>query len=1073
MLLQKILPLGIFLAALLPALPSSAQSHDHEDDCCLALPESKLAASFRQMLQDNGTRQSDLKSVSRALRPSSPSQSVIDNTGEVYVMRVALCLTYEVAYGFNSGDFETVNAWWNEAERVLNSIYRDDVGVEMRVVRDPNLICLAEDAELPLRNNEGSIIITNAVPLINKLIGEDAYDLGLLVANPKGSLQGQAYQGGGAFPTMKAAGWATTSHITISHEIGHLLGAGHSHQIENGDCTEPGTGQSVMSYGYPRDFMGMAALKAIRSVMKNLNVYLSEERSDLHADYSRNAETTNMPWVYAEEGGQPEIDRERLRKEYVVTQGSNFQFYLPLKNHVSEPVASCVHGFDITSMQGSNALIPAYKSQVTDCVMFQPYYLNPASLASDATYPQYELYSDDSRPGLYTFLGAVHQRSLYDSEKLKLRIVTGLPFQVSISSPTNFIKFYWGNQLKLTWTPQTELYGTDSKVRILLSKDFGQTFPYVLADDVPNTGEWTGAFPYVEIGKTAYRGYPSSIKGGCIKVEVKNEAVYGISPSVPYTVQGSEVVYSGGFELSESTAKVLFQNAPEPFVNVASEEEIGEIPTLKAYRKTAPSTLYSSTAKEEREGNIVRRSWTANVNGTPYTYTQIFILPDVLTDEKRATLKAKDLTATAKDLYEHKGQMAYPKVSTEVWKAFVRAYEDVFTEDGALKEESLTLAKVDALESALEDLNNLGDDEIVMPLREGKYLLRSYQAMPATTPYYYYKRDAEGNESFTSSVEEATPLCLTFGTNCVYLEDEAGRTPYLEGFTNPGPDIKLERGYTWGSYTLVNLFPAAAQLSRTGNTFSAVYDYASNPVAYRCNNSNGVIVSTDFQFVPLDEEKVSFTISNAGYATFFTDKAFQMPDGVRGGIVTDTKNEKAMVDYRYPSGEVVPAQTALLLNGSADTYEAVVATSSESAPTENLLHGTLTDALTDVEGATAYYKLAYRSSTDRTLGFFWAAENGAAFTNKAGKAFLALTSSASIPRGFILEDSELTVVTDVKTEIEKDDTVYGLDGRRFNGSHLPKGIYVKNGKKIIVNSSQRPAEGWDGAHEHSSFWESH
>ena len=244
-------------------------------------------------------------------------------------------------------------------------------------------------------------------------------------------------------------------------------------------------------------------------------------------------------------------------------------------------------------------------------------------------------------------------------------------------------------------------------------------------------------------------------------------------------------------------------------------------------------------------------------------------------------------------------------------------------------------------------------------------------------------------------------------------------------------------------------------------------------MAYRCNNSNGVIVSTDFQFVPLDEEKVSFTISNAGYATFFTDKAFQMPDGVRGGIVTDTKDEKAMVDYRYPSGEVVPAQTALLLNGSADTYEAVVATSSESAPTENLLHGTLTDALTDVEGATAYYKLAYRSSTDRTLGFFWAAENGAAFTNKAGKAFLALTSSASMTRGFILEDSELTVVTDVKIEIEKEDTVYGLDGRRFNGSRLSKGIYVKNGKKIIVNSSQRPEEGWGGAHEHSSFWESH
>lgn len=195
----------------------------------------------------------------------------------------------------------------------------------------------------------------------------------------------------------------------------------------------------------------------------------------------------------------------------------------------------------------------------------------------------------------------------------------------------------------------------------------------------------------------------------------------------------------------------------------------------------------------------------------------------------------------------------------------------------------------------------------------------------------------------------------------------------------------------------------------------------------------------------------TFTIGEAGYATFFTDWTFVMPEGVEGGIVTEAAEGNLTVDYHYPAGSIVPANTGLLLKGAAKTYTYDLSTETPDAPEVNYLKGSVDGGMTEGEGC-LFYMLSY-DQEGKNLGFYWGKENGAAFENGAGKAYLALPQTvASQVRGFVL-DGTTTGISGVTTEANNAPAaVYSLTGVRMGTTTdgLPAGIYIVNGKKVLV-----------------------
>lgn len=227
-------------------------------------------------------------------------------------------------------------------------------------------------------------------------------------------------------------------------------------------------------------------------------------------------------------------------------------------------------------------------------------------------------------------------------------------------------------------------------------------------------------------------------------------------------------------------------------------------------------------------------------------------------------------------------------------------------------------------------------------------------------------------------------------------------------------------------------------------------------------SNDGALYIKDITFV---WEKVSepttgsFSITDAGFATYYTDKAFVMPENVQGGIVTKANNETSQltVSYNYQPGTVVPAKTPIVLKGEKGDYTVNYTTSEETAPAGNMLYGADNvdaDGMTFVEGTNVkYYKLAL--GNDGKCGFYWGAADGAAFEYTANRAFLAIdiTDASQAPASFSLDgDGSTTGIDGVMNGNDDSQKIYTVTGVYAGKSldKLPKGIYIVGGKKVAV-----------------------
>lgn len=205
-------------------------------------------------------------------------------------------------------------------------------------------------------------------------------------------------------------------------------------------------------------------------------------------------------------------------------------------------------------------------------------------------------------------------------------------------------------------------------------------------------------------------------------------------------------------------------------------------------------------------------------------------------------------------------------------------------------------------------------------------------------------------------------------------------------------------------------------------------------------------------------ETGSITISQIKYMTFYSEKAFVMPAGIVGGIVIAANKEtgKLKTDYRYTEGKTVPAKTALLIKGEAGTYVFNFDDSCTETPVDgNMMHATVdAQGYAFVEGNNVkYYMLSYNSE-GKDPGFYWGKENGAPFKNNAPHAYLAIDDSSKASPAFVFDDNDSVGTTNINVAGQESVTqglIHSITGVCMGSDFagLPKGIYIKDGKKII------------------------
>lgn len=281
-----------------------------------------------------------------------------------------------------------------------------------------------------------------------------------------------------------------------------------------------------------------------------------------------------------------------------------------------------------------------------------------------------------------------------------------------------------------------------------------------------------------------------------------------------------------------------------------------------------------------------------------------------------------------------------------------------------------------------------------------------------------------------------------------------GRQIDIYGNTNPYTSAAELYG-TAGNTNQGELIGSLAK-GETTLTIEGNYPY----VGIRSNDGALYIKDITFVWEKVSEPTTgSFSITDAGFATYYTDKAFVMPENVQGGIVTKANKEtnQLTISYNYQPGTTVPAKTPIVLKGEKGDYTINYTTSEETAPAGNMLYGAENvdaDGMTFVKGTNVkYYKLAL--DNDGKCGFYWGATDGAAFEYTANRAFLAIdiTDASQAPASFSLDgDGSTTAINGIMNGNDDSQKIYTVTGVYAGKSlnNLPKGIYIVGGKKVAV-----------------------
>ena len=520
----------------------------------------------------------------RGVSDATTAPTISDGVFREY--RLAVYMANE---GFRSEqlnqDVSKVKAFWKELETFLNNIYVRDLGVRFTIVQDERLI---------EKSYKGSYAYDAGTKLINAAIGSDAYDIGIVVNYIEGgALQGLASPGGVNFQDRK--GWAIVNSqemITIGHELGHLFGADHPFVGGAGlvgRCTEPKSGQSMMSYGYPykEDFISLESLRMMHPITKASDFKLPAA--------AKHTSPTNTA---------PRIDRSKMRAEYRVPKGTFFT--IPVYATDSEQ-SSLLYAFNQFGCHSSNpATFPVFPPQRNAKLSFGRRYGGASMIANSDEIPvgnyRFWLSVSDALPVEEAI--AKKQAPLYDGYIANVKVVNATPFKITSNIESQYAM---GQKLTLKWSVDKTFFKEDSKVRVVMSDDFGETFSHVLVPSTANDGECEVYIPQKLMEKFSTYFNIWFAGKGLIRLET-------IDDDFQYYDISNNALVDGGIEVVKSP--VTFEGLPtNNYLKLAADAPLPPAPQVTAKVNHAPVV---SSFSETTEGNMTIRTWSVQQGGEVY-----------------------------------------------------------------------------------------------------------------------------------------------------------------------------------------------------------------------------------------------------------------------------------------------------------------------------------------------------------------------------------------------------------------------------------------------------------------------
>lgn len=312
----------------------------------------------------------------------------------------------------------------------------------------------------------------------------------------------------------------------------------------------------------------------------------------------------------------------------------------------------------------------------------------------------------------------------------------------------------------------------------------------------------------------------------------------------------------------------------------------------------------------------------------------------------------------------------------------------------------------------------------------------------------------EGNYKYTPGyyISNTSPF-LYKGYQCLEIE-----TSYtIKNLEKYGlKNVRLNFKYALSEYS--SKTPVTVTLKYSDNsTHKALDDVLdkmkwtdiSVPISSDCQLSSVTFSGKKFFIDEISITSEDFiTIGSTGYATlYYSGRAIKIPTGVTA-YTMKVENGKIVRSRTYSEGETLPKATAVILRGKPGKYNLDTSTEEGITDSNNQLKGSDTKTSTTGNNGDCFYMLANKDGEG--VGFYWGAENGAAFLNGEHKAYLAIPKtdtygSAAKPCYVFAEDAATAIGKTNGNETKP--ASYTLDGRLCPRG--AKGIVISNGRKTI------------------------
>ena len=391
--------------------------------------------------------------------------------------------------------------------------------------------------------------------------------------------------------------------------------------------------------------------------------------------------------------------------------------------------------------------------------------------------------------------------------------------------------------------------------------------------------------------------------------------------------------------------------------------------------------------------------------------------------------------------------------------------------------------------SAIGTVTNYKRVSALSEVTEGTYVMGSQKDLSGAPLVYMPNAESSGSnptlkegiaeETISSDVylsnEVASDMLWDFistgtGTaNQYYIRPHGSTTIGLGCTTSGGANVRISSSYKDMKWTIANSTDYNWQFKNDASTamYLAVYDkYAWRNYNSSSTNQNGKFylykavdakgVVTYYTSSPTSTGTITMNAAcNDGsvvYGTYYTDRAYVMPENMVGQVVKVDSEGKLVVQDAYEEDNVVPAGTALLLYTIDDftgTKNYTINYSNEDGTdwsSDNMLKGTLTADETTTGDNCLFYRLTMHNGTN--IGFWWGAANGAAFIPGAHKAYLAVSTNTSRQGFSLFGDEPDGIDATLADNASKSGEVYNLQGQRVGSP--TKGLYIVNGKKIVI-----------------------